>query len=463
MSSRSYRAGFFFVVLLLAGVSGYTLWSELRTNETIDTMVSASLERERLIGLMRLDAALLTEAVDDHINAQTDFEKQAADQAMAVNLKEIQEASDRYGKNLPKGEAELWDRFGDVSERMVKKVEKTVRYSTRKEAERAREHMEAEVRPIGFELDEVGNALAKKNAEETQALLRQLERLRLRTTMVGSAVVVLAVLLSLVVAFQVSRLLEQKERVIQAQLSELDRRNQELDGFAARVAHDLVAPLSPLKGYLTLARRGAGDPMVKELLGQAEASTSRMTELVEALLRFCRAGTPSEKSDGELDVAVATVLLEASQAAQAAGVPLDRELAEHVRATCPASLLQSIARNLVSNAVKYSALKPGARVSVRVSKSQGKAVLEVRDSGPGISTEARPQLFTPFFRAAETRQVPGHGLGLATTKRLVDAHGGTLELASLPGLGTTVTVSLPLVESVRNAEPTRAAPERATS
>ena len=77
----------------------------------------------------------------------------------------------------------------------------------------------------------------------------------------------------------------------------------------------------------------------------------------------------------------------------------------------------------------------GQRVRVRLVNT---------DNGPGMSEESRQLLFTPFFRAPEARGRPGHGLGLATTKRLVEAHGGTIEVRTAIGVGTHVTVRLPL-------------------
>jgi len=88
---------------------------------------------------------------------------------------------------------------------------------------------------------------------------------------------------------------------------------------------------------------------------------------------------------------------------------------------------------------------------VRVYKDRGQAVLEVKDNGPGMSEASRKLLFTPFFRAPEARGLPGYGLGLATTKRLVEGHGGTIDVATALGKGTTVTVRLPLGE--KNALP----------
>lgn len=446
---RGFRLGFLVVVALLTSGAGFILFSAQRTNQRTDHLVAASMERERLIGLLRLDASLLAQAADDHINAASDEERLSADEAMGVILAEIQASSDRYTSELPRSEVATWLRLKETSEKLVRTVDVTVKYSNRKEAERARKHLEEEVKPINFELDEVANELARQNAEETQKLLHNLQDIRWRATQAAVGVVGLAVLLSLLVALQVTRLLKRQERTISVQMAELDRRNEELDAFASRVAHDLISPLSPLKGYLTLARRQSADPEIKELLAQAESSTGRMSELVDALLRFCRAGKPSERSSGELDTAVTTILLEQSQAAAAAGVQLERHIAPNLQVQCASTLLQSIAQNVLSNAVKYTAGRPAARVMVRVSSEKGFALLEVTDNGPGMTEQSRQRLFTPFFRAPEARGRPGYGLGLATTKRLVEAHGGTIEVHSAPQVGTQVTVRLPLTDKVQ--------------
>ncbi len=452
---RGFRAGFLLVVAMLTATAGFLMWSNARTSGRVDKLVAASLERERLIGLIRLDAALLAQAADDHISAADDEERKSADDAMAVILREVQSAIDQGTSDIPRSEANTWFELKETSSKLVKTVAVTVKYSNRREAERAKKHLEEEVKPINFELDELADRLARENAEDTRKLLHNLQDIRKNAIFIGALVLSLAALFSLLVAFQVSSLLRRQEHTIVDQMDELDRRNQELDAFASRVAHDLVSPLSPLKGYLTLARRGSADEEVRELLAQAESSTTRMSELVDALLRFCRAGKPSERSNGELDTAVATILLEQSQAAEASNVKLDRQLERNVIAACAPGLLQSIAGNLLTNAVKYTQGRPDARVSVRVAKERGQAVLEVKDNGPGMSDESRRRLFTPFFRAPEARGRPGYGLGLATTKRLVEGHGGTIDVLTALGKGTTVTVRLPLGDRVDPSPVTR--------
>jgi signal transduction histidine kinase len=444
-SIPGYRAGFFFVICLLAAVSSFTLYAELRNNEKIDALVSHALARQELIGRIRLNALHLENPVDDHIRGNDD-ERAEADAQMVAILDEIGASSEAYTKDLPSGERALWKEFTDTCEALASQVRKAVGFSNRKQSERARQHLVEKIRPVTWALDEIAEQLSAQNAAETHALLRNLEELRFRTTAIGSLVALLAVILAIAVGFSVARLVKKQERTIHRQMDELDRRNQELDAFASRVAHDLVSPLAPLKGYLTLIRRSGAvsSDSALEMLKRAEESAARMGELVEALLRFCRAGTPSDAAAAELDTAVTTLLLEVGQAAAHCGVSLERQLEPRVRVACSAQLLQSIAQNILSNAVKYTAGCANPKVVVRVAKESSTAVLEVADNGRGMSEETQRALFQPFFRAPETRTLPGHGLGMATTKRLVEAHGGALHVHSELNVGTRVTVRLPL-------------------
>jgi two-component system, OmpR family, sensor kinase len=444
-SSPTLLAGFFSVVLLLTGSAAYSLWSTRRLAARIDALVRESLERERLIGLMRLDAILLYQDASDHINALDAAEKKSAENAMDVVLQEIEETAQRFAAGPEMEDVELWNKFNFTANALVSKVEVTIKASKRAEAERARRNLYDEAKPIGFELDATADKLAEKNAADTRRMLAGLQEVRDRANVFALGVVGLALTLSLLIASQMFRILRRQEKTIAQQVAQLNRRNEELDAFASRVTHDLMAPLAPLKGYLTLARRSAADGNTKELLEQAESSTKRMSELVEGLSRFSRAIEPSSQEDiqGQFDAAVSAILLEQSQVAEAAGVHLERDIAPGVLVKCPSQLLQSIAQNLIGNAVKYAAVQPRAKVCVTLSLSLSHGVLSVSDNGPGVSAAAKAHVFEPFFRAPETRTLPGNGLGLATTKRLVEAHLGDIEFVSAAGVGTTVTVRLP--------------------
>jgi two-component system OmpR family sensor kinase len=106
-------------------------------------------------------------------------------------------------------------------------------------------------------------------------------------------------------------------------------------------------------------------------------------------------------------------------------------------------LLRRAVDNLLDNARKYS--PPESEIRVRVSRRGETAIVEVIDRGEGIARSDLERLFTPFFRAdrSRARATGGVGLGLALSKRIVEAHGGTLAAQSAPGAGTTMTIALP--------------------
>jgi two-component system, OmpR family, sensor kinase len=450
---RGYRAGFLFAVALLSAVAGFTLWTEVRAGQQVDELVREALERASLIGRIRVDALSLESAIEAYIRATNEERRQAASAVMEDILEGIRRSTDAYTRNLPPGEKVAWQRFNTACQTLADQTRAAAVLAHQHEAERARHHLAERVRPLVTQVDALATQLAKENADEAQKLVGLLAGMRVRNTALGVGVTLVAVLVSLLVGWRITQVLRRQESTIQRQLEELGRANQELDAFTHRVAHDLLGPLAPLKGYLTLIRRTGAvqDVGALEMLAQCESSAVRMGELIEALLRFCRAGTRGEHTSAELDTAVSTVLLELAQTAAAQGVALERELAPGIRVDCPNQLLQVVARNLVSNAVKYTVGQPSPRVSVHVSEAGGEAVLQVKDNGIGMSTATLRMLFQPFFRAPEARGQPGHGLGLATAKRLVEAHGGTLSVDSQEGVGTMMTVRLPRVSPLVTA------------
>lgn len=105
-------------------------------------------------------------------------------------------------------------------------------------------------------------------------------------------------------------------------------------------------------------------------------------------------------------------------------------------------LLRSILGNLLSNAIKYS--PEGGNVTLTLRCEQNNAIFQIKDKGIGISPAAQKQLFEPFNRGKNVRNIPGTGLGLVVVKKCVDLQGGNISLKSVVGEGTTVTVTLPL-------------------
>jgi signal transduction histidine kinase len=115
---------------------------------------------------------------------------------------------------------------------------------------------------------------------------------------------------------------------------------------------------------------------------------------------------------------------------------------------CDGTRIEQVLNNLVSNALKYS--PTGTHVEVTVLQQGEEALLSVSDQGIGISTEDQRHLFAPFRRSPDARvSAPGAGLGLSVARRIVEAHGGLIEVDSQPGKGSVFRIRLPLARAAR--------------
>jgi PAS domain S-box-containing protein len=261
------------------------------------------------------------------------------------------------------------------------------------------------------------------------------------------------------VSLSISPLLDHTGRVVGAakiardirQRRALERQKQE---FVEMVAHDLSSPLTVIKGYAQLLQRRqtSDEPVAGKIVAEAE----RMGRLISDMLEITRLEA------GRLELRLAPVdLITVAQecVAQAALVAGDRV----VRCEAPdvpvigewdRDRLEQVLMNLLDNALKYA---PGGEIVVRVEASEAEASMAVSDHGPGLTAEQRQIIFERFTRLAETAaSTPGTGLGLFISQRLVAAHGGRLSADSIPGHGTTFTVTLPLGSSVlHDAHPQR--------
>ncbi len=436
---------------MVAAAAVYILLSQRETAEESREVVGRALERGQLITRIRVSAMALESAVEAHLRAPTAPQREEAARVMSGILGQLQEAQASYLEQLRHPHPDhlaLWTRFSGVYRALATEVSEVAQYSDAGDPQRAREHLSDRLRPRLEELDLLAAQLAGENAASAQRVQAQVDALRRASLELGGGVLLVALAVASLLAGSLSLTLRRQERLIATQLAELDRRNRELDAFAGRVAHDLLSPLAPLRGYLTVARRAPevkGAPQLSEQLDRALESTDRVAGLVEALLRFHRAGQRGESSSAALEVVVTAQLMEVDQVAAALGVRIDRQLGSGVQVECPAQLLQSVVQNLLSNAVKYTAGTAEAQVTVRVWREREFGQLAVEDNGPGMDAEVQARLGQPFYRAPQVRQThEGFGLGLAITRRLVEAHGGRLEFSSQPGKGTLAQVSLPL-------------------
>nr|WP_228531052.1 MULTISPECIES: HAMP domain-containing sensor histidine kinase [Myxococcaceae] len=218
------------------------------------------------------------------------------------------------------------------------------------------------------------------------------------------------------------------------------------DEFLQVAAHELRTPLTALRLQLrSLARGMEEDAHGAGRVAAAERSALRLQALVESLLDVARL------ESGRLELAASRLELGPLLKDVLARLePLFTEAGSSVRLSLPAEPLEGVwdaARveqvlvNLLANAAKYGAGRP---VHVGVRREGLRALVTVRDEGPGISPEVLPRLFGRFERGVPVRHYGGLGLGLHISRQLVEAMGGSLEAHSVPGQGATFTVALPL-------------------
>ena len=241
------------------------------------------------------------------------------------------------------------------------------------------------------------------------------------------------------------------QRELARKNAELERLNDEKDRFLGMAAHDLRNPLGVIRACSEFLLEGGfseGDPREQQFLEKIHSSSRFMLRLVEELLDI------SKIESGAIDLALEP--LDLSEVVRR-NADLNRVLAEEKDIEIEVELpdeplegrwdepkLEQVLNNLISNAVKYSA--PGTRVRVRA-RARGDAVeLAVEDEGQGIPEKEQDRLFKPFSSTSvkATGGERSTGLGLAITKKIVDAHGGTIEVESEPGEGSTFSVTLPV-------------------
>ena len=249
-----------------------------------------------------------------------------------------------------------------------------------------------------------------------------------------------------------------EQRALEAQIIQNDKMAS-IGQLVSGVAHELNNPLTSIAGLAELLLERPPHPeLPREHLRVIHDQAERASRIVRNLLTFARKGVPEKTAVDLHDVVVRTSLLIMYEL-QLHGIELESDLSPEPTVVLGDRYeLQQVLLNLVTNAVQaVSGLEPGKsrRITLATSRSNGEAMLRVRDTGPGVPPHLVPYLFTPFF----TTKGPGEGtgLGLSLSYGLVKAHGGVLEYEAPPDGGAEFKVTLPLFES----EPPRTDPARA--
>ena len=238
------------------------------------------------------------------------------------------------------------------------------------------------------------------------------------------------------------------ERQAVEQLREVDRVK---DAFVSSVSHELRTPITSILGYTELLQEGALGTLSADQLDavvRVSKNSNRLLTLISELLTLSKMQASNGSAPAEivdLTQVVAAALAVLSPTVARSGVELTVDLpSTPVRVTGDREMLERVVINLTDNAVKFT--PDGGHVSVVLSPvSGGHAVLEVADTGIGVPAHEQQRVFDRFFRSslAQHHAIPGSGLGLSIARKIVEDHGGTLEVRSEPGQGSTFRVRLP--------------------
>jgi signal transduction histidine kinase len=236
-------------------------------------------------------------------------------------------------------------------------------------------------------------------------------------------------------------------------LKELDRLKSK---FVSDVSHELRTPITNIKLYLHLLGHDDAENWSGHL-SVLEKESDRLARLIEDILNLSRLDLARDKMEPvpvDLNQIVGQVVMAHLPRAEVAGLRLSFEPEETLPPVWgePSQLAQVIT-NLVTNAINYT---PAGYVRVQTGRASvdGRACLEVEDTGIGIEPEDRPHLFERFYRGKRvgSSNIPGTGLGLAIVKEIVDLHGGRIEVQSRPDQGSRFKICLPLAASEKEGE-----------
>ncbi|ELY40930.1 sensor histidine kinase [Natronorubrum sulfidifaciens] len=233
------------------------------------------------------------------------------------------------------------------------------------------------------------------------------------------------------------------EAALSAQLDEVMAVNRELETFTTAISHDLRQPARTTERYIDRVRRSEPELSAEndEILAVAQTNAERMQTMLSDLLEYSRI----ERNDDQFEpVSLAAVVDQATTSLRFSIEETDTTVSVGELPTVSGieHQLVRLFQNLISNAIRYSGPAPPV-ISVEATTTETEHVLTVTDAGVGIDPDELEYVFELFTRGQHAEQTPGTGAGLALCKKIVEQHGGSVDIESTLGEGTTVIVRLP--------------------
>ncbi len=214
--------------------------------------------------------------------------------------------------------------------------------------------------------------------------------------------------------------------------------------FIANVSHEMKTPLAVMQNYGTLLQ--APDLNEEKRIEYAKGITDgsrRMAEMMTNILKLNRLENQQiypKTAEFDLGEQLCECLLQFESVWEKAGIEIDTDIAEGIKVKADEELLSLVWNNLFSNAFKFT--ESGGTVSVTLTATDHHAIVQVKDTGCGMTAEVGAHIFEKFYQGDTSHSAQGNGLGLALVKRVVDIMQGEIGVESALGVGSTFTVKI---------------------
>jgi PAS domain S-box-containing protein len=229
----------------------------------------------------------------------------------------------------------------------------------------------------------------------------------------------------------------QLENIVSDRTAELQISNKELEAFSYSVAHDLRAPLRAIDGFSLALLEDYTDKLDKEgkhHLHRVRDGAKEMAQLIDDLLNLSRISR-RELIRGTVDMSKIVKSIEEKFIASEAVRKVKFSVADNIQVQGDNQLLKIVMENLLNNAWKFTSKRKNTKIEFGVLDKEGKNVYYIRDNGVGFDMKYADKLFNPFQRLHRKEDYPGTGIGLATVKRIISKHGGSVWAESELGKG----------------------------
>ncbi len=236
----------------------------------------------------------------------------------------------------------------------------------------------------------------------------------------------------------------QLEKIVSDRTAELQITNKELEAFSYSVAHDLRAPLRAIDGFSLALLEDYTDKLDKEgknHLHRVRDGAKEMAQLIDDLLNLSRISR-RELIRGTVDMSKIVKSIEEKLIASEAERKVKFSVADNIQVQGDNQLLKITMENLLNNAWKFTSKRKNTKIEFGVLEKEGKTVYYIKDNGVGFDMKYADKLFSPFQRLHRKEDYPGTGIGLATVRRIISKHGGSIWAESELDKGATFYFTL---------------------